>query len=86
MTAITRLIRTEPAVLTGIIVAALFLCGVNLSDAQVSAATQVLAGVLPIIAGSVVVRQNVTPAAHAYQDANAPHGENPELIDDEDVR
>lgn len=60
MDAIRNLLRTEPAVIVGVIVAALALAGVTLTEDRVDALTQVLAFALPLV-GSVVIRQNVSP-------------------------
>lgn len=64
MDLIRRIIQTEPAVLVGVFVAACSLIGFQVSDEDVSALTQILTVVLPLV-GSVVVRQAVTPAGKA---------------------
>lgn len=67
MNLVRRIIETEPAVLVGVLVAACSLVGLQVSDADVSALTQILTVVLPLI-GSVVVRQAVTPLARRSDD------------------
>lgn len=52
---------TEPALVIGIVTAALALVGIRVSDASASTATQLLAALAPIIAGAIT-RSKVSPA------------------------
>lgn len=55
-------LRDEPAVVVGVVVAALSLFGVRVSDEQASTVTQLLVALAPLV-GSLVVRSQVSPVS-----------------------
>lgn len=59
-------LKTEPALLVGALVSVLLIFGVELTETDAEAITQVLALIFSM-AGAFAVRQNVTPVARAEE-------------------